>query len=81
MGTLLRTVLVVVLVPETYAKHKCNYKDILASYTGVISVELQHLVRKLRLREIEPRSLRDGRLQREPSNVPAERRRVSTDTA
>lgn len=43
IGTLLRTVLVVLLVPKTYGKHKCNYKEILASYTGVIFVELQNL--------------------------------------
>ncbi|TNM86977.1 hypothetical protein fugu_007207 [Takifugu bimaculatus] len=42
-GTLLRTVLLVLLVSKTDGKHRCNYKEILGSYTGVIFVELQNL--------------------------------------
>ncbi|KAM9344158.1 uncharacterized protein KZ484_016525 isoform 1-T1 [Pholidichthys leucotaenia] len=42
-GTILRNVLVVVLLANSYGKRRCNYKEILGSYREVIFVELQNL--------------------------------------
>ncbi|GAA6229023.1 probable basic-leucine zipper transcription factor R isoform X2 [Lates japonicus] len=42
-GTLLRSVLVVLLLANTCGKRRCNYTEILGSYREVILVELQNL--------------------------------------
>ncbi|CAG6021558.1 unnamed protein product [Menidia menidia] len=42
-GTLLRSVLVLLLLANTCGKRRCNYKEILGSYREVIFVELQNL--------------------------------------
>lgn len=42
-GTLLRSVLLVLLLVNSCAKRRCNYKEILGSYREVISKELQNL--------------------------------------
>ncbi|AWP09798.1 Hypothetical protein SMAX5B_014486 [Scophthalmus maximus] len=42
-GTLLRSVLVVLLLTNTCGKRRCNFKEILDSYRVVILVELQNL--------------------------------------
>lgn len=42
-GSLLRSVLVVLLLANSWGKRRCNYKDILSAYREVIFVELQNL--------------------------------------
>lgn len=42
-GTLLRSVLVVLLLANSCGKRRCNYKEILGSYREVVFVELQNL--------------------------------------
>ncbi|KAM7411740.1 hypothetical protein PAMA_021629 [Pampus argenteus] len=42
-GSLLRSVLVVLLLTNSCGKRRCNYKQILGSYREVIFVELQNL--------------------------------------
>lgn len=42
-GTLLRSVLAVLLLANACGKRKCNYREILDSYREVIFVELQNL--------------------------------------
>ncbi|AWP09797.1 Hypothetical protein SMAX5B_014486 [Scophthalmus maximus] len=46
-GTLLRSVLVVLLLTNTCGKRRCNFKEILDSYRVVILVELQNLARRI----------------------------------
>uniref|UniRef100_A0A1A7WE15 Uncharacterized protein n=1 Tax=Iconisemion striatum TaxID=60296 RepID=A0A1A7WE15_9TELE len=42
-GTLLRTVLVLLLLASCCGKQRCNYNEILGSYREIIFVELQNL--------------------------------------
>ncbi|KAF1390375.1 hypothetical protein PFLUV_G00057390 [Perca fluviatilis] len=42
-GTLLRSILLVLLLADACGKRRCNYREILGSYREVIFVELQNL--------------------------------------